>query len=117
MRAVLLYHLKNHYALIFAIREWDEEVQDAPPPASLAAPPDQQTCVNAHDTVAEIGTEAPVSGGGQPSRLVRRRQVLTARRAQRPSAWIDFEEVRSTLLGWTGYKLLMIGLGTSSGTA
>lgn len=54
---VLLFHLTNHYALVFAWREWQDE---------------------------------------EPMRL--RRQILTARKGQRPSAWIDFEEVRKILL-------------------
>lgn len=63
---MLLFHLKNHYALIFALREW-------------------------------------VTEGGEHVR-----QVLTARKGQRPSAWIDFAEMRSTLIGWAGYKLLTV---------
>jgi hypothetical protein len=55
--SVLLFHLKNHYALIFGLREWHTE------------------------------------GGGAV------RQLLTARKGQRPSAWIDFSEARECMLG------------------
>lgn len=34
---------------------------------------------------------------------IRRRQVLTAKRGQRPTAWLDFDEVRRILITWTGY--------------
>lgn len=61
----LLFHLTNHYALIFAWREWVEG-------ASL------------------------------------KRQILTSRRGQRPSAWVDFQEVRKILLGWGGYHILQL---------
>ena len=64
---VLLYHLKNHYALIFALREWTEP-----------------------------GSETPV------------RQLLTARRGQRPTTWIDFADVRETVIGWLGYKIMAV---------
>lgn len=67
---VLLFHLKNHYALIYAMREW---VIDTP---------------------------------GQPSQSVK--QILTARKGQRPTVWIDFSEARDTMLGWEGYKVLAI---------
>jgi hypothetical protein len=36
------------------------------------------------------------------------RQLLTARRGQQPKTWIDFTEARSTMLKWTGYKMLRI---------
>ena len=36
------------------------------------------------------------------------RQVLTARRGQRPSAWIDFDEMREIMLGWEGYKVIAV---------
>jgi hypothetical protein len=64
---VVLFHLKNHYALIFALREW----------------------YNAVDKKYY-------------------RQLLTARKGQRPTAWIDFSEARETLLSWEGYKIMLI---------
>jgi len=64
---VLLFHLKNHYALIFALREW----------------------VDAQSGVCT-------------------RQILTARKGQRPTAWIDFSEARETMLGWVGYKIMAV---------
>ena len=64
---VLLFHLKNHYALIFALREW-----------------------------------VSISTGE------RSMEILTARRGQRPTAWITFEEARGTMIGWEGYKILAI---------
>lgn len=73
--SVLLFHLTNHYALIFAWREWCEA--------------------------------SPGGGDGQPTDRIRR-QILTARKAQRPSAWIDFDEVRSIIFGWSGYNILHI---------
>jgi hypothetical protein len=66
---VLLFHLKNHYALIFAFREWFHAEE-------------KKYC----------------------------RQILTARKGQRPTAWIDFAEVRETLLSWEGYKMMLIVL-------
>jgi len=64
---VLLFHLKNHYALIFALREWVDAKTGI--------------CV---------------------------RQMLTARKGQRPTAWIDFFEARETVLGWVGYKIMAV---------
>lgn len=64
---VLLFHLTNHYALIFATREWWDESKQVPV-----------------------------------------RQLLTARRGQRPTAWIDFNEAREIMLGWEGYKIMAI---------
>jgi hypothetical protein len=79
---VIIFHLKNHFALVFALREWDETVPDpaSSGDASAAAPP-----------VA-----------------VTRRQLLTARKGQRPSAWIDWEEARQTMLGWAGYAMFSV---------
>lgn len=64
--SVLLFHLTNHYALIFALREWTE----------------------IDGTVV--------------------RQVLTTRRGQRPKTWIDFSEVRSVVIKWSGYKMMVL---------
>eukprot|EP00928_Gymnodinium_smaydae_P015577 TRINITY_DN15769_c0_g2_i1.p1 TRINITY_DN15769_c0_g2~~TRINITY_DN15769_c0_g2_i1.p1 ORF type:complete len:530 (+),score=138.36 TRINITY_DN15769_c0_g2_i1:36-1592(+) len=68
---VLLFHLTNHYALVYAWREWQEEADHV--------------------------------GGSR-----RRRQLLTARKGQRPSAWLDFEEARTIMLGWSGYHVLQL---------
>lgn len=70
----LLFHLKNHYALVFACREWVD------------------------------------AGSGEAVR-----QLLTARRGQRPTAWMDFAEAREVMLGWDGYK--MMALSYSSGVS
>lgn len=82
---MLLFHLTNHYALIFAMREWEEPATDSSPATSGEA-------------------SAPQATAG----VVVRRQVLTARRAQRPTAWIDFDEMRAVMLGWTGYKIMAL---------
>lgn len=65
--SVLLFHLTNHYALVYAWREWQEKQSDA---------------------------------------LRIRRQILTARKGQKPTAWLDFDEVRSIMLSWSGYHIL-----------
>lgn len=65
--AAIIFHLKNHYALVFAMREWED--------------PNTRSVV---------------------------RQVLTSRRGQRPSAWVDFDEARNTMLAWEGYKMILV---------
>jgi len=60
---VLLFHLRNHFALVFAIREWTEVASGA------------------------------------------RRELLSARRGQRPAEWIDFREARATMLGDLTYNV------------
>lgn len=67
MDTALLFHLTNHYALIFALREW-------------------------YDVEKNCNV----------------RQLLAARKGQRPTAWIDFEEARDIMLGWEGYKIMAI---------
>ena len=65
-QAAVIFHLSNHYALIFGLREWRDEA-------------------------GEVG-----------------RQVLTARKGQRPSAWIDFNEVRDIMLNANSYKMILV---------
>jgi len=70
--SVLLFHLTNHYALIYGWREWIDE--------------------------ADCGQSLPRA----------RRQILTARKGQRPTVWMDFEEARSIMIGWSGYHVLQL---------
>lgn len=78
--SVLLFHLTNHYALIYAWREWAE-------------------------------TETTDSG---EEFIRKRRQILTARKGQRPTVWLDFEEAHSIMVGWSGYHILQIQRNASS---
>jgi len=45
------------------------------------------------------GGGAAVAGGGGAA--VVRREILTARKGQRPAEWVDWHEARRTMLGWT----------------
>lgn len=63
---VVVFHLKNHYCPVYAMREW----RDA-----------------AGATV---------------------RELLTARKGQRPRHWISFDEARATMLGWSGYGMVTV---------
>lgn len=85
----LLFHLKNHYALIFALREWEEPMKE-----------------EGEVSIEDDGTsvESPLPG---KRRHVVVRQLLTSRRGQRPSAWVDFSEARQTMLNWDGYKIMV----------
>ena len=97
--AVLLSHHKNHYALIYAVRDWVEKV----PIENNEMEEESSEKVNDGATT-EMATNVNV----QAFRKVRVRQVLTARRGQRPSAWIDWEELRGAYLKWAGYKLMTV---------
>ena len=85
----LLLHQKNHYSLIFALREWTEE--DTPPPAAAAE--------------AEAAGDDAAAAATPPRRV---RQLLTARKGQRPSAWVDWAETHKYIAGWSGYAILAI---------
>mmetsp|Transcript_18048 Transcript_18048/g.30318 ORF Transcript_18048/g.30318 Transcript_18048/m.30318 type:complete len:502 (+) Transcript_18048:29-1534(+) len=95
---VLLFHLKNHYALIFALREWVITGSDS-----------SSSSGNDDD-----GTGTVPGGGGGCSATVVTRQLLTARKGQRPVAWMDFDEARQVMLGWDGYKIMAISAALPS---
>ena len=82
-RTCLLLHQKNHYSLVFALREWTE-----PPPAEDAA------------------ATAAADGASREGRRVR--ELLTCRKGQRPTVWIDWTEVHRYISGWSGYAVMQI---------
>ena len=56
---------------------------------------------------AEATIDKDHDGGGSGSNIVVR-QLLTARKGQRPNVWIDFNEARDIMLGWEGYKMMLV---------
>jgi len=70
----LIFHLKNHYALVFALREWSD------------------SCIQ------EDGS----------TKVVHVKEMLTAKKGQRPSAWISWKESREIMLSWDGYKIMIV---------
>ena len=64
--SAVLFHLTNHYALVFAMRSWT-------------------TPEGVHE-----------------------REILTARRGQRPNTWIPFDDCRAILTGWSGYMMFHV---------
>ena len=95
--AVLLSHHKNHYALVYAVRDWVEKVP------IVAQGQDGGGAVKDEDEDVALALPTPTR-----YRKQRIRQVLTARRGQRPSAWIDWEELRGVYLKWIGYRLMSV---------
>lgn len=120
-RTVLLFHLKNHYALIFALREWtctDSGSDPVPEPVAAIEADSAAAVSGSEGATGDIVVESTPVGDNaileeklkvavKPVRRVRR-QILTARKGQRPTAWIDFEEARDTMLQWEGYKIIAI---------
>ena len=43
------------------------------------------------------------------------RELLTARKGQRPSAWVTWQEVRSLMLKWDQHALIAVTMGTDGG--
>ena len=96
---VLLFHLTNHYSLIFAMREW---VTTAPAVAAKAgnskssAASTQPAGVDALTSTENTPANASAvqHEAGIHLKTVTVRQLLCARRGQRPTAWWGNEAVR-----------------------
>jgi hypothetical protein len=98
---VLLFHLKNHYALIFAVREWtvrEEVMQDKSGEMDESCDSVDRNCEDEGNRRSSVRKEVV--------RTVR--EMYTARRGQRPAVWINFDEARQTMLGWEGYKIMAL---------
>jgi len=65
-QTALIFHLTNHYALLFALREWT--------------------------TLDGVVV----------------RQILTTRKGQRPTVWMDWSEARDIMIRALGYKLMSV---------
>ena len=78
--------------MIYATREWAE------PKKPVAGGNAESTEMDG--ALAEARDGAP--------KLVR--QVLSAKPGQRPSRWMQWEDLRKQMLGWAGYKVLAVKL-------
>eukprot|EP00941_MAST-03F_sp_MAST-3F-sp1_P000480 g480.t1 len=83
--SALVGHWKNHYALIFAMRQWEETIEEV---------------------VEKKEEENPIRHIRR--RRVIHREVLTARKGQRPQNWIDFNEIHDMMCRWFGHKIMLI---------
>ena len=114
----LLFHLKNHYALVFAMREWSEEIEEeeeVEPIVGANAGESGDGEEGRQTTRSSSATSASAPAPAPRKKLVKRvtRQILTARKGQRPTAWLDFSEVRDQVIGWEGYKIMVLSRGNS----
>lgn len=80
-KAALIFHLENHYSVIYGARSWE--------------------------TVRRSGGDA-VALRGPPRRGAVVRQVLVGKPGQQPSRWVPWEDVRACLLGWRGYAVMVV---------
>ena len=125
--------MKNHYALIFAVREWvciDDETDTCTDNIAHHVNVNKNQNVNVNENVNEneIIDKGDYEGKIAEKELKKelkkeskkelkmcvKRQILTARRGQRPTVWIDFNEVRETILNWEGYKIISISYSSPS---
>ena len=125
--------MKNHYALIFAVREWvyiDNEIESSDDIISHH----KNEISNENENENENRNENDANDRGnyegkktenimkkvlkieskKELKLCVTRQILTARKGQRPTVWIDFKEVRETILNWEGYKIISISYSSQS---
>ena len=58
---------------------------------------------NHYALIAALREWIPQGSEGAP-----RRQLLTARKGQRPTVWVDFDEVRQLLLKWSGHAIMAV---------
>ena len=80
----LISHHRNHYASIYALRE----------------------SVEVCESVCETSGLDDGARKEKTERKQIKREVLTARKGQRPAAWMDWLELRNTYLGWSGYGVI-----------
>ena len=108
-KTAIIFHLKNHYALICAMRE---RVVRVVPGAAGEAGSGKEACeVASGEAGKKVGTptaDAAVGEGGRPAEFRVIREILTSRRGQRPKDWISWTEARETLRKWAGYKMIMV---------
>ena len=79
----LVSHHANHYAPVYALRERREENAN-----------------NAGDDGDDFARDS------REIRWRETREMLTARRGQRPAVWIPWEEARATMRRWSGYGIM-----------
>ena len=107
-KTAIIFHLKNHYALICAMRE--RVVRVVPGAAGEAGSGEEACEVASGEAGKKVGafTADAAVGEGGPAEFRVIREILTSRRGQRPKDWISWTEARETLRKWAGYKMIMV---------
>ena len=118
----VLYHCSNHYVRVFGFREgWQPESSLAPVAAESAVPAGGDS----GDEAAGAGAAAPAATGLSAVRRLNavvgellaprvasgalwRREVLTARRGQRPKHWVAWEQVAADISGHKLHRLFAV---------
>lgn len=99
----LVFHMENHYAMIYAAREWDAAVGGpaSAPPAEPAAAAIESLSITAYPSLPQPA----VRDEGRGSWV---RQVLTSKPGQGTFLWQSFEQMRNCLTAWSGYNIMAV---------
>jgi hypothetical protein len=103
----LILHMSNHYCMVYGAREWVEpETASSTPSSTEASNPASALEKMLERRMQPAAAEEPAKHAG----VKRVRQLLSAKPGQRPSKWLDWDDLRKTMLGWAGYKVLALRL-------
>ena len=91
-RVALIFHCRNHYAGIFAMREWAEGVSNH-----------GTTWHSSLQDGSEFSSDNIVCRQGRT-----RRQILTNTAGQAPAVWMPWEDVAEIMRKWKGYRVLAL---------